>query len=179
LITKLDHKTPTTKLRPIRELDILPEQPWFEDLKQWTFRRTTSKDEAFEAIPEWIAFTLRYGHHPAMHDAGVRGLFAGGEHLAVALVGSRNSLRAQPAQVIVSIRKSYTCLRYRTPRSLNGCEKPILTCLDATKPSNLVTESAGINRHIVGDVKALRKRRSDSILASSLACDPARGHSEA
>ena len=41
------------------------------------------------------------------------------------------------------------------------------------------TESAGINRHIVGDERALRKRRSDSILASSLACDSARGHSEA
>jgi hypothetical protein len=41
------------------------------------------------------------------------------------------------------------------------------------------TESAGINRHIVGDERALRKRRSDSILASSLACDLARDHSEA
>ena len=36
------------------------------------------------------------------------------------------------------------------------------------------SESAGINRHIVGDERALRKRRSDSILASSLACDLAR-----
>jgi hypothetical protein len=41
------------------------------------------------------------------------------------------------------------------------------------------TESAGINRHIVGDEKALRKRRSDSMLASSLACDFVRDHSEA
>jgi hypothetical protein len=41
------------------------------------------------------------------------------------------------------------------------------------------TESAGINRHIVGDEKALRKRRSDSILASSLACDLARDDREA
>jgi hypothetical protein len=41
------------------------------------------------------------------------------------------------------------------------------------------SESAGINRHIVGDARALRKRRSDSILASSLACDLARDHSEA
>jgi hypothetical protein len=41
------------------------------------------------------------------------------------------------------------------------------------------TESAGINRHIVGDERALRKRRSDSILASSLACDLARDCSEA
>jgi hypothetical protein len=41
------------------------------------------------------------------------------------------------------------------------------------------TGSAGINRHIVGDARALRKRRSDSILASSLACDLARDHSEA
>ena len=41
------------------------------------------------------------------------------------------------------------------------------------------TESAGINRHIVGDERALRKRRSDSILASSLACELARDHSEA
>jgi hypothetical protein len=41
------------------------------------------------------------------------------------------------------------------------------------------TESAGINRHIVGDERALRKRRSDSILASSLACDLARDGSEA
>ena len=31
------------------------------------------------------------------------------------------------------------------------------------------TESAGLNRHIVGDARALRERRSDSILASSLA----------
>ena len=44
---------------------------------------------------------------------------------------------------------------------------------------NPVTESAGINRHIVGDARALRKRRSDSILASSLACVSARKHSEA
>ena len=42
-----------------------------------------------------------------------------------------------------------------------------------------MTESAGINRHIVGDERALRKRRSDSILASSLACDFVRCHSEA
>jgi hypothetical protein len=41
------------------------------------------------------------------------------------------------------------------------------------------TESAGINRHIVGDERALQKRRSDSILASSLACELARDHSEA
>ena len=44
---------------------------------------------------------------------------------------------------------------------------------------NLGTESAGINRNIVGDARALRKRRSDSIPASSLACDPVRGCSEA
>ena len=31
------------------------------------------------------------------------------------------------------------------------------------------TESAGLNRHIVGDARALQERRSDSILASSLA----------
>jgi hypothetical protein len=36
------------------------------------------------------------------------------------------------------------------------------------------TESAGINRHIVGDARALQKRRSDSILASSLALQSAR-----
>ena len=36
------------------------------------------------------------------------------------------------------------------------------------------TESAGLNRHIVGDARALRERRSDSILASSLALLPAR-----
>jgi hypothetical protein len=43
----------------------------------------------------------------------------------------------------------------------------------------LSSESAGINRHIVGDERALRKRRSDFIPASSLACDSARSHSEA
>jgi hypothetical protein len=32
-----------------------------------------------------------------------------------------------------------------------------------------VTGSAGINRHVVGDERALQERRSDSILASSLA----------
>jgi hypothetical protein len=48
-----------------------------------------------------------------------------------------------------------------------------------TPVTNPVTESAGINRHIVGDEKALRKRRSDSILASSLACDLARDDREA
>jgi len=31
------------------------------------------------------------------------------------------------------------------------------------------TESAGINRHIVGDERALQERKSDSILTSSLA----------
>jgi hypothetical protein len=40
-------------------------------------------------------------------------------------------------------------------------------------------ESAGINQHILGDARALRKRRSDSIPASSLASDPARVCSEA
>ena len=39
---------------------------------------------------------------------------------------------------------------------------------------NSGTESAGLNRHIVGDERALQKRRSDSILASSLALLPAR-----
>ena len=33
------------------------------------------------------------------------------------------------------------------------------------------TESAGLNRHIVGDATALQARRSDSILASSLALE--------
>jgi hypothetical protein len=42
-----------------------------------------------------------------------------------------------------------------------------------------MSESAGINRHIVGDEKALRKRRSDFIPASSLACDLVRDGSEA
>ncbi len=48
--------------------------------------------------------------------------------------------------------------------------------------SNMViyaSESAGINRHIVGDERALRKRRSDFIPAPSLACVSARSHSEA
>jgi hypothetical protein len=36
------------------------------------------------------------------------------------------------------------------------------------------TESAGLNRHIVGDARALQERRSDSILASSLALESAR-----
>ena len=31
------------------------------------------------------------------------------------------------------------------------------------------SECAGINRHVVGDERALQERRSDSILASSLA----------
>ena len=51
--------------------------------------------------------------------------------------------------------------------------------LSAYFDKKAVTESAGINRHIVGDGRALRKRRSDSILASSLACDLARDDSEA
>ena len=33
------------------------------------------------------------------------------------------------------------------------------------------TESAGVNRHIVGDARAPQERRSDSILASSLALE--------
>jgi hypothetical protein len=44
---------------------------------------------------------------------------------------------------------------------------------------NQVTESAGLNRHIVGDERALQKRRSDSILASSLALLLARVIAEA
>jgi hypothetical protein len=68
-----------------REVDILPEEPWFTDLAQWALERTTSEDEVFEAVPESIAFCSRYGHHPALHDAGIRGLFAGGEHLRAAL----------------------------------------------------------------------------------------------
>ena len=41
------------------------------------------------------------------------------------------------------------------------------------------TESAGLNRHIVGDARAQRERRSDSISASSLALLPARASVEA
>jgi FRG domain len=67
------------------DIDILPEQPWFKDLAEWTFARTISKGEDFEAVPENIAFCSRYGHHPALQDAGIRGLFVGGEHLAAAL----------------------------------------------------------------------------------------------
>jgi hypothetical protein len=37
-----------------------------------------------------------------------------------------------------------------------------------------LSESAGINRHIVGDARAPQERRSDSILASSLALLPAK-----
>src|ERR1700677_1796947 len=44
--------------------------------------------------------------------------------------------------------------------------KPALADLDIQG-----TESAGISRHIVGDARALQERRSDSILASSLALD--------
>ena len=35
--------------------------------------------------------------------------------------------------------------------------------------SERVSGSAGLNRHIVGDARALQERKSDSILASSLA----------
>jgi hypothetical protein len=41
-------------------------------------------------------------------------------------------------------------------------------CLKTFWVRDLWSESAGLNRHIVGDERALRKRRSDSILASSL-----------
>ena len=48
-------------------------------------RRTADDGEIFEAVPESIGFTLKYGHHPALNDAGRPALFADGDHLAVAL----------------------------------------------------------------------------------------------
>jgi hypothetical protein len=50
---------------------------------------------------------------------------------------------------------------------------------DGTMWERCGTESAGLNRHIVGDERALQKRRSDSILASSLALLLARVIAEA
>jgi DNA invertase Pin-like site-specific DNA recombinase len=44
---------------------------------------------------------------------------------------------------------------------------------------NWGTESAGVNRHIVGDERVLQKRRSDSILVSSLVLFLARATVEA
>jgi hypothetical protein len=41
------------------DIDILPEQPWFKDLSEWTFARTINKDKDFEAVPENIAFCSR------------------------------------------------------------------------------------------------------------------------
>ena len=67
------------------DIDILPEQPWFTNLAKWTFERTGRNDEDFETVGENIAFCSRYGHHPALNDAGIRGLFLGGEHFAAAL----------------------------------------------------------------------------------------------
>jgi hypothetical protein len=66
---------------------------------------------------------------------------------------------------------------------LSNCRRSarlhIIVTPTSAKPGVEGTESAGINRHIVGDERALQKRRSDSILASSLACDLVRDHSEA
>jgi hypothetical protein len=39
----------------------------------------------------------------------------------------------------------------------------LVQAVDDRMPTSLGTESAGINRHIVGEEEALRKRRSDSI----------------
>jgi hypothetical protein len=64
-------------------------------------------------------------------------------------------------------------------RCAAGCPPDIYAHAGAIIPVLFGTESAGINRHIVGDERALRKRRSESIPASSLACDLARDGSEA
>jgi hypothetical protein len=50
----------------------------------------------------------------------------------------------------------------------------LLACLEEKwrkkrKKEENGTECAGINRHVVGDERALQERRSDSILTSSLA----------
>jgi hypothetical protein len=71
--------------------------------------------------------------------------------------------------------KTSALLRELLEQRRGAPDLPVLT----VKLRDPVIESAGINRHIVGDERALQKRRSDSILASSLACDLARDHSEA
>jgi hypothetical protein len=65
------------------------------------------------------------------------------------------------------------------PKSPNSLLDRDLQDIRTRRSWRFGTECAGINRHIVGDGRALRKRRSDSIPASSLACDLVRDHSEA
>jgi hypothetical protein len=54
-------------------------------------------------------------------------------------------------------------------RLFDGWSQPRVRSVRLNALVNVGTESAGINRHIVGEEEALRKRRSDSIPASSLA----------
>lgn len=66
-------------------LDLLPEEPWFNCLADWTLSRASRGSDEFEVLPETIAFAAAHGHHPALRDASIPALFAGGAHLEVAL----------------------------------------------------------------------------------------------
>ncbi len=59
---------------------------WAATVAGWTLSRTAAiSDGSFDAVGESIAFTSRFGHHPALNDAGFPALFNGGDHLNVGL----------------------------------------------------------------------------------------------
>jgi hypothetical protein len=66
------------------EAELLPAEEWFDSLKAWTW------DHAFDdaittadPVVAALAFTSRYGSHPAVHDySDVMAFFLGADHLA-------------------------------------------------------------------------------------------------
>ena len=65
------------------EAELLPLEPWFDNLKAWTWNHAF--DEMFVANPVIanMAFTVLHGHHPVLSDySDIEALFLSSDHLA-------------------------------------------------------------------------------------------------
>jgi hypothetical protein len=81
------------------------------------------------------------------------------------LKGARSKAKPATRQMGNTIRKR----RIRARRVCAGLTGVSGFAISSYYRQNPGTECAGINRHVVGDERALQERRSDSILTSSLA----------
>jgi hypothetical protein len=65
------------------EAELLPLEPWFDNLKAWTWDEAFNETLAENSVGANMAFTAQHGHHPALSNySDIIALFLGSDHLA-------------------------------------------------------------------------------------------------
>lgn len=68
--------------RTTLEADLLPAEPWFDNLKAWAMEHAFDERFSGDRVLASIAFNMKHGHHPAIADySAIVALFAGEDHL--------------------------------------------------------------------------------------------------